>query len=73
MTVNDKIAHYCSKNIFPDEASQLENNNHDNGLLLCSVTPLKCLKNRKKKKKSCTKCDSASFLLHPTACPLAAD
>lgn len=69
MTVSDKTADYCSKTIFLDEASLLENNNQDNGRLLCCVTPLKWFK-KAKKKKSCTRCDSASSRLRPTALPV---
>lgn len=47
---SDKTADYCSKNIFLDEASLLENNNQDNGHLLCCVTPLKLFKKRERKK-----------------------
>lgn len=67
---SDKTADYCSKNIFLDEASLLENNNQDNGHLLCCVTPLKWFKKGREKKKSCTRCDSASSRLRPTALPI---
>lgn len=50
MTLSDKTAHYGLKKIFRDEAPQLENNNHDNGLLLCSVTQLNRLNKKREKK-----------------------
>lgn len=73
MTVSDKTADYCSKNIFQDEASLLENNNQDNGRLSCCVTPLKWFKKGKKRRSHALDVTVLRLGSVQPLCPLAAD